>query len=372
MPLHFEVFSHVDDIPSRTWNQLADATNPAMEWEYWHALERSGAVSSEKGYVPSHLVAYDKRQPVAIAPLFERDRAWVEFGDGGLIEFLTELTGLPFHTGLVGTIPFTPIPGYQFLHHPKLSPANAYKALLDYIDFLCQTEGLSTSRIYFVALTSPQLHRMLVEQGYIMLRSQYYMWFNRDYETFDDYLKAFKSSRRTKIRRELRTIREQGIDIEMVPGTEVPASYYEDMYQLYLRTWSKHMGSGIKPFLNEEFFHILGRRFGHRCSFSVARQAGRKIAMALFYQNSEGLFGRYWGCFEEVPFLHFATCYYHPIAYAIEHGIRMMDPGFGGEHKLIRGYEQLPVSHYIKFYGEQQRRIAEVVLKQMGVSRRSS
>ncbi len=367
MTLHFETFPHVAEIPSRIWNRLAVGASPAMEWEYWHALEKSGAVSAERGYVPCHLVAYEHRQPVAIAPLFERDRAWVEFGDGGLLEFLTGLTGLPFHSGLVGTIPFTPIPGYQFLHHPELAPVRIYKGLLDYIDFLCHTEGLSTSRIYFVVLASPDLHKLLVEQGYVLLRSQYYMWFNREYRSFEDYLKTFKSSRRTKIKRELRTIREQGIDIEMVPGNKVPESYYDDMYQLYLQTWWKHMGTGIRPFLNADFFRILGRTFGHRCSFSVARRAGQTLAMALFYQNGECIFGRYWGCFEEIPFLHFATCYYHPIAYAIERGIRRMDPGFGGEHKLLRGYEQLPVSHYVKFYGEQQRRIADVVLKQMGV-----
>jgi predicted N-acyltransferase len=87
--------------------------------------------------------------------------------------------------------------------------------------------------------------------------------------------------------------------------------------------------------------------------------------MALFYEKGGHLYGRYWGCFQEIPFLHFATCYYHPIAYAIEKGLAVMDPGFGGEHKLIRGYEVVPIYHYIKFHGKKEHDIAEAIMKKL-------
>jgi hypothetical protein len=125
------------------------------------------------------------------------------------------------------------------------------------------------------------------------------------------------------------------------------------------------MGNRIVPFLNDTFFHLLAENFMHRSTFAVAQQPGRRLAMALFYYKAGMLYGRYWGCFEEIPFLHFATCYYRPIEYAIERGIPMMDPGFGGEHKLLRGYEIAPAHHYLKFYGERQRRVAYSILKQM-------
>lgn len=367
MPIHFETFTHVEAIDRDHWNRLAEWASPMMEWEYFHALEKSGSVSAEKGYRPNHIMAYSGGEPFALAPLYERDRAWVEFGDGGLMEFLTEMTGLPFHLGLVGTIPFTPVPGYQFLHRADVDPAKAYKMLLNYIDFLCESRRLSTSRIYFVSLGAPQLHSILSQQGYVCLRGHYNLWINQDYKSFEDYLNSFKSSRRTKIKRELRTIQEQGVDVRMVDGTEVPAACYHDMYELYVRTWTKHMGSGIPPFLNEAFFQLLGETFRHRSAFSVANRLDKKIAMALFYHKSNNIYGRYWGFFEDVPFLHFAACYYSPIEYAIQNGIRIMDPGFGGEHKLIRGYQAVPVYHYIKFYGEEQRRVANSVLRQMHV-----
>ena len=365
MSLRFEASSRIENTDRQSWNRLASKASPMMEWEYFYCMEKSGSVSEQKGYVPCYLTAYKDNQPVCIAPLYERDRAWVEFGDGGLIEFLTELTGIPFHRGMVGTLPFTPVPGYQFLTDPRADVFETYRSLLHYIDFMCEKRGLSTSRIYFLDPTASHLHPLLSQQGYICLRSQYYLWVNRDYHEFNDFLQSFKSSRRTKIRRELKDIRERGIDIRMVPGTEAPAAYYGTIFDIYTRTWTKYMGSGVRAFLNDSFFRLMEQNFRHRTSFSVARRGDEMIGMALFYHKADSLYGRYWGCFEEVPFLHFATCYYHPIEYAIREGIRTMDPGFGGEHKLYRGFEIVPAFHYIKFYGEKQRRVAHSILEQM-------
>ncbi len=366
MPVQFKIFPQAEAIDRDTWNYLAASAGPTMEWEYFYSLEKSGAVSMERGYEPRHVMVIDDGRPVGLVPLYERDRAWVEFGDGGLIEFLTEVTGLPFHHGLVGTIPFTPVPGYQFLTSPGMDPVKYGKALLDYIDFMCHTRGLSTSRFYFLAPEASHMHHLLMEQGYMSLRSQYCLWVNKEYRDFDDFLGAFRSNRRTKIKRELRTIRDDGISIEMVRAADVPSTYYTDMFRLYVNTWRKHMGTDIRPFLNESFFTHLSREFRHRNSFSIARRSsGEIVGMALFYSKNDRLYGRYWGCFEEVPFLHFATCYYHPIEFSIREGIRSMDPGFGGEHKLYRGFEIIPAYHYIKFHGRQERRLANAILERM-------
>ncbi len=367
MAIHFSTHPAAGDIDPDVWNELAVSASPVMEWEYFYALEASGAVSEERGYRPIHLVAYSgDNVPIGLAPLYERDRAWVEFGDGGLIEFLSEFTGLPFNHGLVGTLPFTPVPAYQFLCRSDIDSDLVARLLLQYVDHLCITRNLATARIYFVAPESP-LHALLLQQGYVALRSYYYLWHNQHYQTFEDYLGSFKSSRRTKIKRELRSIEALGIDIEMVDGLHAPSALFDDIFDMYLRTWIKHMGPAIRPFLNQDFFNLLGESFRRRCCFSVARSGTERFGLALFYHKERALYGRYWGCYKEVPFLHFATCYYHPIEYAIRHGFEVMDPGFGGDHKLIRGYEMVPVYHYVKFYGEKQRRVALSVLKQMGI-----
>lgn len=361
----FESFSRVKLVDKEVWNRLAVDAGPTMEWEYFLALEESGAVSPDKGYRPFHLLGFEGGDPVLLAPFYERDRAWVEFGDGGLVEFLTELTGLPFNVGLVGTIPFTPVPSYRFLHHPVQDPVPMYRSLLQYLDYLCETKHYSTCRIYFTAAKETLLQQLLRDQGYIGLRNEHYRWFNPGCRSFGDYLGTFRSGRRTKIKRELRTIRNLGLDVRMLDGTDVPASYYNDMYRLYCRTWEKYMGGCIPPFLNERFFRLLEENFRRRCAFSTAFRGEEVVAMAIFYRKEGELYGRYWGSFEEVPFLHFATCYYYPLDYAIRQGMELMDPGFGGEHKLFRGYEIVPVYHFIKFYGEEQRRVSRAVLKNM-------
>jgi predicted N-acyltransferase len=137
------------------------------------------------------------------------------------------------------------------------------------------------------------------------------------------------------------------------------------MFGYYLGTWHKHMGPNVQPFLNHSFFRLLGEHFRHRVRFSEARRNGDTIAMAIFYEKSGHLYGRYWGSAESSRFLHFATCYYQPLQYAIESKLRTMDPGYGGEHKLYRGYQIVPAYHYIKFYGERERRLAYALLNQI-------
>ena len=363
--MRFETYAGVASIDRTVWNRMAGTASPMMEWEYFFSLEESHSASPDRGYQPRHLVLLDGDEPLAVAPLFERDRAWVEFGDGGLLELLTEMTGFPFHRGVAGTIPFTPVPGYEFLHRPDVDGPQVHKLLLEQIDVLCAEHRYLTSRIYFVAPAAHHLHAVLRDQGYISLRSDYYLWKNHNYRDFDDFLKTFRSTRRTKIKRELRSIHDLGIDIQMVPGDSAPASWYADIFRFYLATWNKHMGTELRPFLNEDFFRLLGTEFSHRVRFSAASRAEENLAMAIFYEKAGNLYGRYWGSSEPVPFLHFATCYYHPIRYAIDNGMHSMDPGFGGEHKLYRGYEISPAYHYIKFHGATERRVAYSILNQI-------
>ena len=365
MSIRFDIFPGVEAVDRDVWNRLASDAAPFMEWEYFRALEVSGSVSPERGYRPMHLVAYSGDRPVALAPLYLRDRAWVEFGDGGLLEFLSETTGLPFNVGLVGTIPFTPVPGYEIASGSNGDGPEIVGNLLGYMDYLCETRGLSTSRVYFVDSTENGFQDRLMEHGYLRFRSKHCLWVNKGYTDFDDYLQSFRTSRRTKIRRELKSVREAGITVRMVEGANAPAEYYRTMYRLYLRTWLRHMGPGVRPFLTQGFFDLLEQQYRHRSSFSVAEREGEIVAMALFYHKSGTLYGRYWGCFEETPFLHFAVCYYHPIDHCIRNGFQVMDPGFGGRHKLLRGYDVVPVDHYIKFHQEEQRRIADTVIRQM-------
>lgn len=361
-----KIIPGIEGFDRSAWNRLSAASAPIMDWEYLYCLEASGSVSPAKSYTPFHIGVFSGGSLVAAAPLYYRPRAWVEFGDGGLLEFLTDITGIPFREGLVAGIPFTPVPGYQFLHDPALGEEAAYAIVLREIDAICTERRFSTSRVYFVSADSPLLHRMLMESGYLRITSPYLLWVNRGYRDFGDYLKTFKSSRRTKIKREVRTVRESGIMTRMIDGLDSPSEYYDAMHSFYRHTWLKYMGSSIEPFLNAGFFRLLDSEFRSKSGFCVSSKNGERLALALFYYKGDRLFGRYWGALAEIAFLHFTTCYYFPIEYGIQHGVRTIDPGFGGEHKESRGFEPTPVFHYIKFFGERERRVAKAVLSRMG------
>ncbi len=162
--------SRIEEVAPEQWNALAVDSAPTLEFEYLHALEKSGSISDNRGYRPAHLALYNDSELVAIGPLYQRDRASVEFGDGGLLEFLSELTGLPFGSGLVGSIPYTPVPGYDFLVASGNDPSPIFASMLEKIDEISMERGLSTSRFYFVAPESP-LNRILAEHGYLRLSS---------------------------------------------------------------------------------------------------------------------------------------------------------------------------------------------------------
>ena len=80
---------------------------------------------------------------------------------------------------------------------------------------------------------------------------------------------------------------------------------------------------------------------------------GIPVAGAMNMIGSDTLYGRYWGCLEARPMLHFETCYYQAIDYAIEHGLKYVEAGAQGGHKLARGYGPVAThsAHWIAHAG---------------------
>ena len=118
------------------------------------------------------------------------------------------------------------------------------------------------------------------------------------------------------------------------------------MWAFYQDTGSRKWGH---PYLTREFFDLIGERMGESLLLFLACRDGLPIAGALNFIGPDTLYGRYWGCTEEVPFLHFELCYYQAIEWAIDHGLACVQAGAQGEHKVARGYEPVITSsaHFI-------------------------
>ncbi|MCC7267659.1 MAG: GNAT family N-acetyltransferase, partial [Caulobacteraceae bacterium] len=185
----------------------------------------------------------------------------------------------------------------------------------------------------------------LGEQGVGLRQGQQYHWRNPGYASFEDFLAALSSGRRKTIRRERREA-QAGLEILRLTGADLCEDHWDAFFGFYMDTGSRKWG---RPYLTRAFFSELGARMADQVLLVMARREGRWIAGALNLIGEKALYGRNWGCVEDVPFLHFELCYYQAIDFAIERGLSRVEAGAQGQHKIARGYLPSPVysAHYI-------------------------
>ncbi|MBJ7484121.1 GNAT family N-acetyltransferase, partial [Brevundimonas sp.] len=176
-----------------------------------------------------------------------------------------------------------------------------------------------------------------------------FIWRNRGYGSFDDFLAALSSNRRKTIRRERRDA-QQGLDIRVLTGTEIKEAHWDAFFAFYMDTGSRKWG---RPYLTRAFFSMIGETMADRIALIMAFRDETPVAGALNFIGRDALYGRQWGALEEVPFLHFELCYYQAIDFAISHGLSRVEAGAQGEHKVARGYLPSPVysAHWIENRG---------------------
>jgi uncharacterized protein len=170
-------------------------------------------------------------------------------------------------------------------------------------------------------------------------------WSNAGYATFDDFLASLSSQKRKNIRKERASLRDSGIDIELVTGSDLKELHWDAFFEFYMDTGSRKWGS---PYLTRKFFSLIGETMAEDTLLVLAKRRGRYIAGALNFIGGDALYGRNWGAIEHHPNLHFEICYYQAIDFAIERGLLRVEAGAQGQHKLARGY--LPVKTYSLHY----------------------
>ncbi len=182
--------------------------------------------------------------------------------------------------------------------------------------------------------------------GFLHRQGVQYHWRNHDYGTFDDYLARMRSKRRTEVRREQRLVADAGVTVTPLTGDAIADELFEPMFRLYKSTIDKLYWG--RQYLNAAFFDQLRRRWKRNLCFVAAQRGDELLAGAINVQKNGVLYGRYWGCFEEVRQLHFVVCYYAGIAHCIDRGLHRFEPGAGGEYKHWRGFDAA-VTHSLHF-----------------------
>jgi len=323
-------------IDRAAWNALANPPDapydPFLDWDFLEACESSGCAAPDTGWTPRHMLAHDKRKKlIGAAPLYLKSHSRGEFVfDHSWADALHRVGGR-YYPKLLCAVPFTPVTGRRLLAVGPHAPA-IRQALAGAIVETAAEAKVSSAHFNFL---EEDTWRALGASGLLLREDQQFHWINRGYKTFDDFLGALASRKRKMLRRERREAQE-GLTIERATGADLTPKHWDAFFNFYMDTGGRKWGS---PYLNREFFGLLHERMADKCLLIIARRDGKPIAGALNMIGAETLYGRYWGRTEERPFLHFEICYYQAIEFAIERGLKRVEAGAQGEHKLARGYE---------------------------------
>ena len=313
--------------------------NPFVSHEFLSSLEESASVGGRTGWQPRHLLAEDATGSLrGAAPCYVKTHSRGEYVfDHGWAEAF-ERAGGDYYPKLQIAVPFTPVTGPRLLAAPGALADAVRGALGDAIKELTTTSKLSSSHVTF--LTEPEW-RALGQRGFLQRTDQQFHWENGGYANFDDFLNCLASRKRKTIRRERKEALHAGVDVCWLTGDELTEAVWDAFFAFYMETGSRKWG---RPYLTRDFFSIIGQKMRDRILLVMARRAGRWIAGAINFIGADTLYGRNWGATEHHPFLHFELCYYQAIDYAIANGLKRVEAGAQGEHKLARGY--LPQTTY--------------------------
>jgi predicted N-acyltransferase len=317
--------------------------NPFIRYDFLHAAEEAGCAVERTGWGPQHLAIEDEHGRVgAVMPLYLKSHSQGEYIFDHAWADAYERAGGQYYPKLLSAAPFTPATGARLLARPDVDQAEAWRLLLGGGLTLCERYGASGLNLNFVTEAE---WRWMGEQGLGRREGQQYHWLNRGYADFEAFLGDLSSGRRKTIRRERRDAQAQA-EIHCITGAELTEDHWDAFFRFYMDTGSRKWG---RPYLTRKFFSLLGERMADRVLLVMARREGRWIAGALNLIGGDCLYGRNWGCIEDIPFLHFELCYYQAIEWAITHGLPRVEAGAQGQHKIARGYLPKPVfsAHYI-------------------------
>ena len=342
--LTVRVVEKLAEIPAAAWDACAGANNPFLSHGFLEALEASGSATAETGWLPQHLALEDSAgRLLGAVPMYLKSHSYGEYVfDHGWASAL-ERAGGRYYPKLQVAVPFTPATGPRLLLHPEAG-TDAADALVGAMVEVARRRKVSSLHVTFP--TEAEWQR-LGAAGFLLRIGRQFHWENDGYKSFDDFLEALNSRKRKQIRRERRDAYDNGIEIETLNGSAIEGKHWDAFYRFYISTSDRKWGSA---YLTRRFFDLLGERMADKVVLVMARQGRRYVAGALNLVGGDTLYGRNWGCHGDFPFLHFEACYYRAIDFAIAHGLKRVEAGAQGQHKIQRGYLPSPTysAHWIR------------------------
>lgn len=318
------------DLPAAQWNALLTDAQPFVQHAFLSALEDSASVGPGTGWQAAHRLLVDAQgNLLAALPGYIKQHSYGEYVFDMAWADACARAGINYYPKLLTAVPFSPVSGARLL-----GEGVAAAQLLDEVSASLSAQGLSSWHVNFTDAAADQLLRG--RDGWLERLGCQFLWHNRGYRDFTDFLDQLTSRKRKQLRKEREQVVAQGIEFDWRSGGQLSELEWDFVYACYANTYHVR---GRQPYLTRSFFSLLAERMPETIRVVLARQNGRSVAMAFSLQAGDTLYGRYWGCLGDFDRLHFETCFYQGIDYAIAHGLQRFDAGAQGEHKLIRGFE---------------------------------
>jgi predicted N-acyltransferase len=329
----------VAEFDAAQWDLCAGSGDPFVGHAFLSALEASGSVGARSGWQPVPVAIDGADGSIAAAmPAYVKSHSQGEYVFDHAWAEAYERAGGDYYPKLQIAVPFTPVPGRRLLTR---DPALAL-ALIVAAETLVRQNGLSSAHATFIAEEEVALFE---KAGWLIRIDSQFHWHNEGYCDFEDFLAALSSRKRKAIRKE-RAAALDDVTIAHLTGAAIEERHWDAFWAFYQDTGSRKWG---RPYLTRSFFSLLGAAMADRILLILAMKDGAPVAGALNLIGAEALYGRYWGALAEIPNLHFEICYYQAIEAAIARGLKRVEAGAQGAHKLARGYRPVPTwsAHFI-------------------------
>jgi predicted N-acyltransferase len=335
VPLKAGIIGRIAEVAAADWDALDRSAHPFSRHAFLDALETTGCVGADSGWIPAHLVVHDAATGhlVAAVPQYLKTHSWGEFVFDWSWAQSYQRSGLEYYPKQLAAIPFTPVTGPRLLLDADHPPSGLRDELARLLLATAQHTQASGAHVNF---TQDDDQAALERAGFLRRHDCRFLWRNRGYRSFDEFLATFRADKRKKTKRERRKVADSGIVFRTLAGEDIDADAWRVIFGFSERTFLRH-GNG--HYLNVEFLQRVSHALPRTVVVKLAERAATPVAAAIFFQGGGGLYGRYWGAAAAEDSLHFEACYYQGIEHSIAQGLQFFDPGTQGEHKLARGFE---------------------------------
>lgn len=339
--MKIEFIDSLANISADAWNSITGRDYPFTRHEFLYALERTGCTDRASGWQPLHALIKRGHELIGVMPLYLKTHSYGEYVFDWSWAEAYQRYGLDYYPKLLAAIPFTPATGPRLCIAPGEDRAEITTHLLAALRQKIAQHDYSSLHILFPHSDETGF---LKREGLSERSGVQYHWFNQNFASFDDFLAICSSRKRKNLRKERERVYAQGIELTTLTGAQIQAREWDLFYHFYVSTYAKRSGHG--GYLNQAFFRELGTHLPEHMVMTLAHWRGETIAGALYFRDSSTLYGRYWGCVQELDCLHFEACYYRGIDYCIENHLARFDPGAQGEHKIQRGFTPIKTVSY--------------------------